>query len=46
VNKTIVEFKRRINIKVRQQEKINIVEKRDFRRGELPEKYMMKMLYG
>ena len=45
MKKTIVKFKRRINIKVRQQEKIDIVEERDFRRGELLEKYMVKILY-
>ena len=40
------EFKGRINAEIRRQEKINMVEERDFRRGELPEKFMVKMLYG
>ena len=40
------EFERRMNAEVRRQEKIDIVEKRDFRRGELPEKYTAKLLYG
>jgi len=32
-----------MNAKVRQQDK---VEKRDIRRGELPEKFIAKILYG
>ena len=32
-------------MEVRKQEKIDIVEERDFRRGELPGKFMAKMLY-
>jgi len=39
------EFKRRMNVEVRRQEKIDMVEKRDFRRRELPGKFMVKMLY-
>ena len=42
---TLEEFKGRMNAKVRRQEKIDIVEERDFRRGELPEKFMVRMLY-
>jgi len=34
-----------ISIEVREQKKLDIVEERDFRREELPEKYIMKMLY-
>ena len=34
-----------MNAEVRRQEKLNMVEKRDFRRGELPGKYTTKMLY-
>jgi len=34
-----------MNAEVRRQEKLNIAEERDFRREELPEKYMAKMLY-
>jgi len=41
----VAEFKRRINTEVRRQKKLNIVEERDFRRGELPGKYTAKMLY-
>jgi len=39
------EFEGRINMEVRRQEKINMTEERDFRRGELPGKYMEKLLY-
>jgi len=42
----VVKFKERINTEVRQQEKLNMVEERDFKRGELPGKYMVKMLYN
>ena len=40
------EFKGRMNVEVRRQEKLDMVEEKDFRRGELVEKYMAKMLYG
>ena len=40
------EFERWINIEVRRQEKIDIVEERDFRKGALPGKYIAKLLYG
>ena len=39
------EFERRINAEVRRQEKLDMAEEKDFRRGELPEKFMAKMLY-
>ena len=38
-------FKGRINIEVRRQERLDMVEERDFRRGELLEKFIAKMLY-
>jgi len=41
----VTEFEERISAEVRRQEKLDIVEEKDFRRGELPEKYMVKMLY-
>ena len=41
----VVKFEGRINAEVRRQEKLDIIEERDFRRGELLEKYMTKMLY-
>jgi len=40
------EFEERMNVEVRRQKKIDMVEERDFRWGELPEKYMIKLLYG
>jgi len=40
------EFEGRMNAEVRRQEKLDMMEEKDFRRGELPEKYMAKMLYG
>jgi len=42
----VEEFKGRINAEGRRQEKLDIVEKRDFRRGKLLGKYTVKMLYG
>jgi len=39
----VAEFKRRLSVKVRQQEKLNTVKEGDFRKGELPRKYMAKM---
>jgi len=35
-----------MNAEVRRQEKLDIAEERDFRRRELLEKFMAKMLYG
>jgi len=40
------EFEGRMNTEVRRQEKLDMVEKKDFRRGELPERFTVKMLYG
>ena len=40
------EFKGRVDAEVRKQEKIDRVEERNFRRGELPGKFTVKMLYG
>ena len=40
------EFEGRMNAEVRRQEKINMVKKKDFRRGELLGKFIAKMLYG
>ena len=39
------EFKERMSTEVRRQEKLNMIEEKDFRREELPGKYMAKMLY-
>ena len=35
-----------MNVEVRRQEKLEIAEEKDFKRGELLGKYMAKMLYG
>jgi len=40
------EFEGRMNAEVRRQEKIDIAEERDFRRGELLGKFTAMMLYG
>jgi len=40
------EFERRMNAEVRRQEKLDMAEEKDFRRRELPEKFMAKILYG
>jgi len=39
------EFEGRMNAEIRRQEKIDMVEERDFRRRKLPEKFTAKMLY-
>ena len=41
----VVKFERRMSTEVKQQEKLNRIEKKDFRRKELLEKYMVKILY-
>jgi len=43
---TLEEFERRMNIEVRRQEKIEMAEERDFRRGNLPGRFTVRMLYG
>jgi len=43
--KALEEFEGRMNAEVRRQEKLDMVEERDFREGELPEKFIVKMLY-
>ena len=43
--KVVAEFEERLSAKVRRQEKLNIVEEKDFKRGELPGKYMVMTLY-
>ena len=42
----VAEFKRRMEVEIRQQEKLDVAEEKDLRREELLEKYMAKMLYG
>jgi len=41
----VVEFERRINTEVRRQKKLNTIEEKDFIKGELLRKYMVRMLY-
>jgi len=41
----VVEFEERLSAEVRRQKKLELVEEQDFRRGELPEKYIVKILY-
>ena len=41
----VVEFKGRINVEVRRQEKLDLAEEKNIRRGELLGKYMARMLY-
>jgi len=43
--KALEEFEKRMNTEVKGQEKIDMVEERDFRRSELPRKFTVKMLY-
>jgi len=45
IKEVVVEFERRMSIKVRKQEKLDMVKERDFRKGELLGNYMIKMLY-
>ena len=40
------EFKERMSAEVRRQEKLNMIEEKDFRRRKLLGKYIAKMLYG
>jgi len=39
------EFKERMDVEVRKQERIDMAEEKNFRRGELLGKYMVKLLY-
>jgi len=41
----VEEFERRISAEVRRQEKLDIMEEKDFKKGELLENYMAKILY-
>ena len=44
--KMVVDFEKRINTEVRQQEKLNRVKEKYFKRRELLEKYIAKILYS
>ena len=41
----VAEFKKRMNAEVRRQERLDTVEKKNYRSEELPGKYTVKMLY-
>ena len=41
----VAEFKEKLNTEVERQEKLDKIEERNFRRGELLEKYIAKILY-
>jgi len=43
--KTIAKFEERMSVEVRNQEKLYLVNEKNFRREELLEKYIAKMLY-
>ena len=45
MREALEEFKERMNVEVRRQEKIDMAEERDYRRGELLGKYTAKILY-
>ena len=45
VEEALEEFEGRMSAEIRKQERIDMVEERDFRRGELPEKFTARMLY-
>ena len=45
VREALEEFEGRMNAEVRRQEKLDMAEEKDFRRGELPGKFTVKMLY-
>ena len=46
MREALEEFKERMNVEVRRQEKIDMAEERNFRRGGLPRKFTAKILYG
>ena len=46
VREALEEFERRMNTEVRRQEKLDMAEEKDFRRGELPGKFTARILYG
>jgi len=45
VEEALKEFEGRMSAEVRRQERIDMAEERDFRRGELPGKFTARMLY-
>ena len=45
IKEVVAKFERRLDIEVRQQEKLGLVKERNFKRGELLGKYVVKILY-
>ena len=45
IRKVVAEFEGKLNTEVRRQEKLDMVKERNFKRKELPEKYIVKILY-
>jgi len=45
VKEIVAKFERRLNIEVRRQEKTEKIKDKDFKRGELLEKYIVFLLY-
>ena len=45
-SEAVEELERRMSAEVRRQEKLDMMEEKNFRREKLPEKYIVKMLYG
>ena len=43
--KVVAKFERRMNVEIRRQKKLDVIEEKDFRKGKLLKKYMVKMLY-
>jgi len=43
--KVVTEFEGRVNVEVKRQEKLDMAEEKNFRKGELLEKYTAKILY-
>ena len=41
--KVVIDFEKRMNIEIRRQEKLDIAEKRDFRKKELLERYISEV---
>ena len=46
IREALEEFKGRMNVEVRRHKKLDMAEEKDFRRVELPGKFMAKILYG
>ena len=46
IREAVEELERRMSAEVRRQEKLDMMEEKNFRREKLPGKYIVKMLYG